>query len=71
MQGDLVLQHMGVWSDWCDKDILISSFELLPYFRNDKYVEIETFHVTVFQLNKTINYEEVDKIIKEEYGYVR
>lgn len=42
----------GVWQDWCDKNILVTPFELLAYFRNAKYVITDTFHGTVFSIKQ-------------------
>lgn len=42
----------GVWQDWCDKNILVTPFELLAYFRNAKYVVTDTFHGTVFSIKQ-------------------
>lgn len=48
----LTIISAGVWQDWCDKNILVTPFELLAYFRNAKYVVTDTFHGTVFSIKQ-------------------
>lgn len=48
----LTIISAGVWQDWCDKNILVTPFELLAYFRNAQYVVTDTFHGTVFSIKQ-------------------
>ncbi len=48
----LTIISAGVWQDWCDKNILVTPFELLAYFRNARYVVTDTFHGTVFSIKQ-------------------
>ncbi|WP_288230185.1 polysaccharide pyruvyl transferase family protein [uncultured Faecalicoccus sp.] len=40
----------GVFQYWCDKNIVVSPFELLGYFKNAHYVVTDTFHGAVISI---------------------
>lgn len=41
---------VGLYQPWCDKNINVTPFELLQYFKNASYVITDTFHGAVFSI---------------------
>lgn len=41
---------LGLYQPWCDKNINVTPFELLEYFKNADYVITDTFHGAVFSI---------------------
>lgn len=46
----------GVFQYWCDKNIIVSPFELLGYFKNASYVVTDTFHGAVISIKFNKNF---------------
>lgn len=41
---------LGLYQPWCDKNINVTPFELLQYFKKASYVVTDTFHGAVFSI---------------------
>lgn len=41
---------LGLYQPWCDRNINVTPFELLQYFKNASYVITDTFHGAVFSI---------------------
>ena len=49
-ERNLITIAAGVFQFWCDKNVPVSPFELLGYFRNATYVVTDTFHGAVISI---------------------
>lgn len=52
----LVTVGAGVFQYWCDKNIVVTPFELLGYFKNAEYVVTDTFHGAVISIKYNKNF---------------
>ena len=56
---------VGGYQPFCDKNILVSPFEVLGYFRKAKYIFTDTFHGTIFSV---INHKQFVTFVREGHG---
>ena len=49
-KNKLITIGAGVFQYWCDRNIPVSSFELLGYFKNSAYIVTDTFHGAVISI---------------------
>lgn len=49
-KNKLITIGAGVFQYWCDRNIPVSSFELLGYFKNAAYIVTDTFHGAVISI---------------------
>lgn len=49
-ERNLTIIGAGVFQYWCDKNIVVTPFELLGFFKNAEYVITDTFHGAVISI---------------------